>query len=100
MLILYHLTTVYRQFPTPEDALKGAKYMVALQLAREPEVRKAIRSEYFDRAMICVRPTLRGRKEIDENHPIYGKRYLKNKVARDLEKDQFLSLVQVIKSVD
>ncbi|CAK9834481.1 Transcription elongation factor SPT6 [Anthophora retusa] len=67
--------------------------MVAIQLAREPLVRKCVREMYMERAKISVKPTKRGMKEIDENHPIYGMKYLKDKPVRDLVGEQFLNLV-------
>ncbi|XP_012145851.2 transcription elongation factor SPT6 isoform X1 [Megachile rotundata] len=80
-------------FTTPEEVLKAAQLMVAIQLAREPLVRKCVREMYMERAKISVKPTKKGIKEIDENHPIYGMKYLKDKPVRDLVGDQFLNLV-------
>lgn len=69
--------------------------MHAMQLSREPLVRRVIRQQYRNRAYINVRPTKKGRKEIDENHPIYIRRYLKNKPVKELKSDEFLKLLQV-----
>ncbi|XP_015605093.1 transcription elongation factor SPT6 isoform X2 [Cephus cinctus] len=80
------------KFKTHEEVLKAAQLMVAIQLAREPLVRKCVREMYMERAKISVHPTKRGIKEIDENHPIYGMKYLKDKPVRDLDGDQFLKL--------
>lgn len=52
----------YRRFPTADDCLAAAKYMVATQISREPAVRKCIRQTYFERAKISVRPTKKGLK--------------------------------------
>ncbi|GFR31977.1 transcription elongation factor SPT6 [Trichonephila clavata] len=83
---------ICKRFPTAEDCLKAAKYMVATQIAREPAVRKCVRQTYFERAKISVKPTKKGIKEIDENHPCYSFKYLKNKPVQDLRGDQFLKL--------
>lgn len=80
------------KFPTPEDVLCAAKYMVAMQLAREPLVRSCIRETFFERAKMDVKPTKKGIKEIDENHPCYSMKYVKGKPVRDLIGDQFLKL--------
>lgn len=85
----------FSQFPTPEQVLKGAVYMVAMQLSREPLVRRVLRQKYRNQANISVRPTKKGRKEIDENHPVYVRRYLKNKPAKEFKHDEFLKLLQV-----
>jgi len=68
--------------------------MVAKQLSRHPYVRRKLREKYRDRAVVSVRPTKKGRSEIDENHSIYKSKYIKNKPIRDLEKDEYLRLVQ------
>lgn len=82
-----------RQFSQPDDILKAAKFMVATQLAREPLVRKCVRESFFEKAKIDVKPTKKGVKEIDENHPCYSLKYLKGKPVRDLQADQFMKLV-------
>ncbi|XP_052133580.1 transcription elongation factor SPT6 [Frankliniella occidentalis] len=81
------------QFPNSEEVLKAVKYMVAAQLSREPLVRKCVREALFERSKIDVIPTKKGIKEIDENHPIYGLKYLKGKPVRDLSDEQFLKLI-------
>lgn len=80
------------RFQTVEDVLQAAKFVVARQIAREPILRKSVREIFFERAKISVRPTKQGIKEIDEHHPIFTMKYLKNKPVRDFEGDQFLKL--------
>ncbi|XP_056634239.1 transcription elongation factor SPT6 [Diorhabda sublineata] len=80
------------KFGTVEEVLQAAKYMVALQIAREPLVRKCVREVFFERAKLCVYPTKKGQKVIDEAHNCYSMKYLKNKPVRDLAGDQFLKL--------
>lgn len=82
-----------RQFTQPEDILKAVKFMVATQLAREPLVRKCVRETFFEKAKMDVKPTKKGMKEIDENHPCYAMKYIKGKPVRDLTNDQFMKLV-------
>lgn len=60
-----------RQFKTIEEVLQGAKFMVALQLAREPLLRKSVREVFYERAKINIRPTKKGMKVIDETHNCY-----------------------------
>ncbi|KAJ1520204.1 hypothetical protein ONE63_004415 [Megalurothrips usitatus] len=81
------------QFSNAEEVMKAVKYMVAAQLSREPLVRKCVREALFERSKLEVVPTKKGIKEIDENHPIYGLKYLKDKPVRDLSNEQFLKLV-------
>ncbi|XP_003707816.2 transcription elongation factor SPT6 isoform X2 [Megachile rotundata] len=79
-------------FKTNDDVLNAVQLMVAIQLAHEPLVRKCVREMYMERAKISVIPTKKGIKEIDENHVLYGVKYLKDKPVRDLVGDQFLKL--------
>jgi transcription elongation factor SPT6 len=53
---------LYRQFSTPEEVLKGAKHMVAMQIALDPLVRKCVRETFYERAKITLRPTKKGMK--------------------------------------
>jgi len=57
--------------PTPEDVVKAGKYMMAMQISKEPVLRRAVREVLFEQATISVEPTKKGLKEIDENHPLY-----------------------------
>nr|CAI5827545.1 unnamed protein product [Callosobruchus analis] len=80
------------KFQTVEEVLQAAKYMVALQIAREPLVRKCVREVFYERAKMSVYPTKKGQKVIDEQHNCYSMKYIKNKPVRDLTADQFLKL--------
>lgn len=80
------------KFANGDEVLQAAKYMVALQIAREPLVRKCVREVFFERARINVYPTKKGQKVIDESHNCYSMKYVKNKPVRDLAGDQFLKL--------
>ncbi|MBV96199.1 Transcription elongation factor SPT6, partial [Eschrichtius robustus] len=83
---------VCSQFPTPEAVLEGARYMVALQIAREPLVRQVLRQTFQERAKLNITPTKKGRKDVDEAHYSYSFKYLKNKPVKELRDDQFLKI--------
>uniref|UniRef100_A0A2K5RHB2 Transcription elongation factor SPT6 n=1 Tax=Cebus imitator TaxID=2715852 RepID=A0A2K5RHB2_CEBIM len=83
---------VCSQFPTPEAVLEGARYMVALQIAREPLVRQVLRQTFQERAKLNINPTKKGRKDVDEAHYAYSFKYLKNKPVKELRDDQFLKI--------
>lgn len=53
---------VCSQFSTPEAVLEGTRYMVAMQIAREPLVRHVLRQTFQERAKINIKPTKKGRK--------------------------------------
>ncbi|XP_053375824.1 transcription elongation factor SPT6-like isoform X2 [Mercenaria mercenaria] len=80
------------QFPTAEEVMLGSRHMVAMQLSHDPLVRQCVRAAYFERARIHVEPTKKGIKVIDEAHPCYSLKYLKNKPVHDLKDEQFLRL--------
>ncbi|ODM97896.1 Transcription elongation factor SPT6 [Orchesella cincta] len=77
---------------TPEEVLKAAKLMMATQISREPDVRRCVREVFFERATISCHPTKKGLKEIDEAHPCFSMKYIKEKPVRDLTADQFMKL--------
>lgn len=52
----------YSQFNTPETVLEGTRYMVAMQIAREPLVRHVLRQTFQERAKINIKPTKKGKK--------------------------------------
>jgi transcriptional accessory protein Tex/SPT6 len=41
-------------FSTPENVLKGACHMMAMQLAAEPAVRQFVREQYFNYALVST----------------------------------------------
>ena len=57
------------------------------------QVRHCVREVFYERARINVVPTKDGIKEIDENHPLYALKYIKDKPIRTITGDQFLKLV-------
>lgn len=82
------------QFPTVDEVMLGARHMVAMQLSHDPQVRQCVREAFFERARLHVAPTKKGVQVIDEAHPCYAQKYLKNKPVRDLKDEQFLRLTE------
>lgn len=66
-----NIVLCFSKFANGDEVLQAAKYMVALQIAREPLVRKCVREVFFERARINVYPTKKGQKVIDESHNCY-----------------------------
>ncbi|CAI2347402.1 unnamed protein product [Caenorhabditis sp. 36 PRJEB53466] len=77
-------------YPDKETVLQGAKYMLAKEISRQPLVRDRVRRDFRTFGRFWVRPTKKGRETIDENHPLYDKRYIKNKPIRCLTDEEFL----------
>ena len=86
-------TYITDQFDTPEKVLRGARYMAAQQLACEPEIRKKVRKDFEYRAQITTRLTKKGEKYIDEDHGLWGMRFLEDKPIQTLKRSQFIQLV-------
>ena len=57
-----HVEVSFRSFHSTEDVLKGARHMVAMQIAHEPLVRQVIRDQLKERAKLTCRPTKKGLK--------------------------------------
>lgn len=85
------------RFANREDVLDAAKLMYCREISCDPLVRQNIRKYYFDNAVINVKPTTLGLKEIDENHPCYSFKFLRNKPVARLTGDQFLNMVNAEK---
>uniref|UniRef100_A0A4W3JZH9 SPT6 homolog, histone chaperone and transcription elongation factor n=1 Tax=Callorhinchus milii TaxID=7868 RepID=A0A4W3JZH9_CALMI len=83
---------VCSQFSSPENVLEGSRYMVAMQIAREPLVKQVVRQTFQERAKINIMPTKKGKKDIDEAHYAYSFKYIKNKPVKELRDDQFLKM--------
>ncbi|GMS90041.1 hypothetical protein PENTCL1PPCAC_12216, partial [Pristionchus entomophagus] len=77
-------------FSSVQDVIQGAQFMLAKQISREPLARSRMRDHYRRRAVISVRPTLKGRETMDDSHPMWKKRYIKEKPICDLEGDDYL----------
>ena len=62
--VIYTVSLIlfFRQFRTVDDVLKGARHMVAMQIAHDPQVRQAVREIFSDRCKICIQPTKKGIK--------------------------------------
>ncbi|KRZ77424.1 Transcription elongation factor SPT6 [Trichinella papuae] len=84
--------TAEHLLPDVDSVLKGAKWMVAMRFGRNPIVRKIVREQYRQRVTVSVRATMHGRSLIDEAHPLYTCKYLKNKPVRLLKNDEYLRL--------
>lgn len=68
----------FSQFPTAEDVLKGARHMVAMQIAHEPLVRQCLRETYYERAKLKVAPTKKGIK-VSGYQRLEGIKWVRNK---------------------
>jgi transcription elongation factor SPT6 len=54
---------------TPEEVLRTARFIVATELGKDPQLRKLTRERFKNGALISVKPTEKGVNKIDEQHP-------------------------------
>ncbi|EPS39770.1 hypothetical protein H072_6441 [Dactylellina haptotyla CBS 200.50] len=67
-----------RDFKTSAEALKAAKMMLAEEFFMNPVLRRVVRQKLFINGQLHVKTTDKGLKKIDELHPYYEFKYLKN----------------------
>ncbi|KAI1293803.1 Transcription elongation factor SPT6 [Halotydeus destructor] len=85
---------INNRFADAEAVLTAARLMHAKQISVDPKVRGCLRTRFYENAVVNVQPTKKGLKErIDENHPCYTKKYLKNKPIKEFANDSFLQLL-------
>ena len=68
--------------------------MAAHQLACEPDIRKKVRRDFENQATITTILTKKGEKYIDEEHALWGMRFLEDKPIKSLNRTQFIQLAQ------
>lgn len=78
---------VCKQFADPSSALCAARYMLALQISREPVVRQLARMNLSTQTVVDLKPTCKGLRIIDESHPLCHVKFLKNKPVSELMGD-------------
>lgn len=81
------------RFPKPQQVLEAAKILLGHQIAAHPTLRQFIRRVYFTDAVVSVKVTDLGKKEIEQSHPYYFFKYLKNKPIYKFNDGQFLQIV-------
>lgn len=67
-------------FSDSDMVLNGAKFMLAKEISRQPQVRHSVRQEFRQSAHFWIKPTKKGRDTIDQTHPLYDKRYIKVRI--------------------
>lgn len=70
-------------FETSGDVLRSARLIAAADMAREPYIRSIIRRSFYREVSVSTSPTVRGKSDIDAQHPYYGIHTLKDKRLHD-----------------
>ena len=94
-----HLASEFisQRFDDVEKVILGGRHIMAMQIARDTNVKSFVRDLYMKRAVVQCRPTKKGLKEIDENHQCYAFKYLKEKPVISFENDEYLRIYQAKK---
>lgn len=71
-------------FSNGVHALKAAKTMFAEELAMNPKMRKVMRQAFYMNGVIECYRTDKGLRKIDEQHPYYEFKYLRNQQLSDI----------------
>ncbi|KAL5202102.1 hypothetical protein ABZP36_013054 [Zizania latifolia] len=77
-------------FETPQDVLRGARHMAAVEIGCEPIVRKHIRSIFMNKAVVSTSPTPEGNLIIDPYHQLSGVKWLRDKPLNKFADAQWL----------
>lgn len=72
------------EFNTGEQVLQAARQMFAEELFNNPRMRKHFRIGYYMMGVVDCQRTEKGLRKIDEMHPYYELKYLKNQTFGDI----------------
>ena len=82
-------------YPTGAQCLKAARTMFAEEIAFSPKMRKVVRQTFFLNGIIDCYRTDKGLRKIDDQHPFYDFKYLRNQQLTDIARkpDRFLRML-------
>lgn len=83
-------------FSNSTHVLKAAKSMFAEELVLSPKMRKVIRQAYYMNGVVDCFRTEKGLRRIDEQHPYYEFKYLRNQQITDIARqpEMFLRMLK------
>ena len=78
------------------QCLRAAKAMFAEEIALSPKMRKVVRQTYFMNGIVDCFRTEKGLRKIDDQHPYYDFKYLRNQQLTDIARkpDRFLRMLR------
>ncbi|CAH9116743.1 unnamed protein product, partial [Cuscuta europaea] len=79
-----------RMLQSPQEVLKGARHMAAVEIKCEPSVRKYVRSVYMMDAVVSTSPTPEGNTAIDLFHQFARVKWLKDKPLSKFDDAEWL----------
>lgn len=72
------------EFLTAESVISAARQLYAEELFTSPRLRKLMRATYFMTCVVDCHRTEKGLRKIEESHPYYEIKYLRNQSLADL----------------
>ncbi|KAL8855981.1 MAG: hypothetical protein Q9198_010802, partial [Flavoplaca austrocitrina] len=84
------------EYSTGTQCLKAAKAMFAEEIALSPKMRKVMRAAFYQDGVIDCFRTEKGLRRIDEHHPYYSFKYLRNQQLTEFsdQPDLFLRMIR------
>ncbi|KAI4258123.1 MAG: hypothetical protein L6R42_005289 [Xanthoria sp. 1 TBL-2021] len=84
------------EYSTGAQCLKAAKAMFAEEIALSPKMRKVMRVAFYQDGVIDCFRTEKGLRRIDEHHPYYSFKYLRNQQLTEFsdQPDLFLRMIR------
>ena len=78
------------------QCLRAAKAMFAEEIALSPKMRKVVRQTYFMNGIVDCFRTEKGLRKVDDQHPYYDFKYLRNQQLTDIARkpDRFLRMLR------
>ncbi len=84
------------EYSSGAQCLRAAKAMFAEEIAMSPKMRKVMRRHYFMNGIVECYRTEKGLRKIDDQHPYYDFKYLRNQQLIDIAQnpDRFLRMLK------
>ena len=78
------------------QCLRAAKAMFAEEIVMNPKMRKVVRETFFMNGIIDCHRTDKGLRKIDDQHPFYDFKYLRNQQLQDIARnpDRYLRMLR------
>ena len=85
-------------YPTGADVLRDAKAMFVEEIVMNPRMRRHARQLYYEHLVFDVFRTDKGLRQIDDDHPYYEFKYLRNQKVRDFLMDRPDTFLKMLKA--
>ena len=84
------------EYSSGAQCLRAAKAMFAEEIVMSPKMRKVMRRHYFGNGIVECYRTEKGLRKIDDQHPYYDFKYLRNQQLIDIAQnpDRFLRMLR------